>query len=357
MRKIITIPVLCLIWALLLSACGEKVSKEQLQNNSDQESKTVVEEIIEETKQFGEDGFSDKFTAEEICEVSVSEVNGTVYVLWDVCLNDIRSEEYYLSVAKDSKWITKDKFLFGPNDGRVFIAGEYLYWFHDEKFTNDGSLIQYKLNETGELKSKTRDYRKVRKPAPIVTSNGFGVIALNPKGNGYSIYLENDFKNPIFFKDPHSLVQEDNEFDRGKFYADLEKQQLFYAKSETVHWYINEWSGVTRIDMTSGEPLYNSEGKDKVTEHSGSFIFGSNNGHIYVMSYTERMSDSMTALSYYDQDLNFVSSGFKSTRTYTSNKTTEATNVTFTNDEIHLWNMIDFKRKPSLQLVKVLRID
>jgi hypothetical protein len=308
-------------------------------------------QIIGEENQYGDDGFTDQ---DEILGLAVSEEDGYVFVSWrdrDKWLPKL----YYLSVAKDGKWLYNDKIIFEENDNTSsydwMATGTSIYLFYDgadEK--KKPYLRQIRFNETGEIVFNKILFQNDSQlqGSLITTPDQKGALIYDNRS--YHIFLEDNPDQPITFKDPLELIKWDRLPYRGNYYADLKHNQLYFS-----HRYNSDyWEGVQRMDMSTGEPLYNEEGKDKKTEKEGTYMFGSGNNKFYVMSANRDYGgENKVDLGYYDAELNVLSNEFS----LPFKLEYESQFLTYTDKEIHFWTLVEFKRKLSLRLVKVLRID
>jgi hypothetical protein len=374
---------LIILVALLLPACtvskktetetGTKEDSVKSEENTVKGEENVQSEsasnqltVLEHTQQFGDDSFTDIGTVKDIGYLSVYEEGSTVYVCW------MLGDKLYLSVAEDGNWLFKDKELFEDSSEKrtSLINGKSIYFvnynYKEERvigytkanYNKNGSLSDERLIHTLDLKSS------FPKTAPIMSTKGAGIIikdsyerqsalVANPDDMIHTIILENDPNNPISFEDKYGLLQRSpGDFHNSNFFADFENNQLYFSVA-SGGLYLN----VHKLDLLTEDPLYDHEGKDKTSKGTGIILIADDETGVYIGSASYRHYKGFT-IAKYDQNLDRVSEEVwvDLTTNQQDYLVEQGIKSTITDDEIHIWNLIEFKRKPSLELFKISKI-
>jgi hypothetical protein len=356
----------------------------------------IVEEdtikVMETVSQYGGASFDPDGTTKtsdplkhNVQNMDITENGDEVSVLWST--QDFKSSPYtyefnlYMSVARNGSWV-----FTGKHIAKLVVAGRSMTERYSEfiegtpaffdarpenmnvsdirVFSNNKVYIDYaskadatqrklvtqeiSLNTKGEVTSNKLIFAKDFKSGewlppyyylPINTSHGKGLFVFEDNEN-MQIYLPESGKS-FAFKDSHKVIS--TFFDVRQAYADLTNSRFFFAVGG-----ITNIDGVKQINMKTGEPLYTSNGKDKITPESigGNCMEQADSGGFYSCS-----KELYSSIKVQQFNLNL---GINTPEVDTG--LTRVSGVTSTANELHLWEVVDFKRQQSLKLVKLNKL-
>lgn len=358
---------------------------------------SIIEEdtirVTETIPQFGGASFDPDGTTKtddplkhNVQNMDITENGNEVTVLWST--QDFKSSPYsyeynlYMSVARNGSWV-----FTGKHIAKLVVAGRSMTERYSEfkegtpaffdvrpenmnvsdirVFSNNKVYIDYasksdaaqrqlvtqeiSLNTKGEVTGNKLILSKEFKKGewlppyyylPINTSHGKGLFVYEDSSN-MRIYLP-DSGRTFAFKDSQKVIP--TFFTVRQAYADLTNFRFFFAVGGDT--YID---GVKQINMKTGEPLYTSNGKDKISPEStgGTCMEQADKGGFYSCS---KKAFSPIQIQQFNWNLGAdtpaVDTGL-----------TKISGVTSTANELHLWDVVDFKRQQSLKLVKLNKLD
>ncbi|MCS7460368.1 copper amine oxidase N-terminal domain-containing protein [Paenibacillus doosanensis] len=358
----------------------------------------IVEEdtikVTETIPQFGGASFDPDGTTitsdplkHNVQNMDITENGDEVTVLWSTqdYHSSTNSFEYnlYMSVAKSGNWVftgkhiaklevayrsTIDRFSEFKEGTPAFfdVRPENMNVSSIRVFSNNKVYIDYaskpdaaqrqlvtqeiSLNTNGEVTSNKLIFSKDFKPGewlppyyykPINTSHGKGLFVFEDNEN-MQIYLPESGK--IYaFKDSHKVIS--TFFNVQQAYADLTHSKFFFAQGSGT--FSSGFDGVKQLNMKTGEPLYTENGKDKTTpEATGYCMEQAHDGGFYSCN-----KDIYSSVTIQQFNLNL---GINTPEVDTG--LTRVSGVTSTANELHLWEVVDFKRQQSLKLVKLNKL-
>lgn len=350
--------------------------------------------VLETVPQFGGASFDPDGTTKtgdplkhNVQNMDITENGDEVTVLWST--QDFKSSPYtyefnlYMSVAKNGSWV-----FTGKHIAKLVVAGRSMTERYSEfqegtpaffdvrpenmnvadirVFSNNKVYIDYaskpnaaqrqlvtqeiSLNTKGEVTSNKLIFAKDFKTGewvppyyykPINTSHGKGLFVYEDNEN-MQIYLPESGKS-YAFKDSHKVIS--TFFNVQQAYADLTHFKFFFAQGSGT--FSSGFDGVKQLNMKTGEPLYTENGKDKITpEATGYCMEQSDSGGFY--SCNKDIYSSVTI-----QQFNLIL-GINTPEVETG--LMKVSGVTSTANELHLWDVVDFKRQQSLKLVKLNKL-
>jgi hypothetical protein len=194
-------------------------------------------------------------------QLSVAEEEQMVYVLWEGL------EHYMVSVAKDGKWIVRDRQVYPESYGVVSGKHVYLGGFGEKvRFLSVGT------DGNGSPLQEVHSGQYMRL-LPIRSSAGEGALIVLSETKSI-LHIPGAAVKTIPINDTFGLLYEatsiepNDGYGPGSFYADLESGQLYYS-SRIGHF---RWSEIRGIDLEEGAPLHDNNGRSVLIAEHGSFI-------------------------------------------------------------------------------------
>jgi uncharacterized protein YecT (DUF1311 family) len=248
----------------------------------------------------------------------------------------------YLSVAQDGEWIKKDVSLFGSGDlflKNLYITDDYLYVI-SEDLLKPAEGKKYKYDENGLSQGETFNKRITE---VVRTNHGDGLILETDQKKQYEFMPSHQPESLVKFEDKHGLMDLETHVD-GHYFVDVENKKIYYGEQ---HLY--------QFDMAISEPLYDVNGQDK------SVLFD-DYADCYLNSYGTSQIAAVCAMGY-DHELTVKISTFDKNLDHFKeeldifslmiDRKSDYIEPTFTDTEIHLWDIDQFERKHVLKLARI----
>lgn len=320
-----------------------------LYSNKPGKPETVA--IYHNTPKYGEASFTN---IKEPNIKSIVEKNDTVYVLFNN--NDQSDKNLYMSIGKPDNWISTDKIIKNSSDplGTNYkIFGKGIYYVNK----NNGVLYLKKVNDNGTVQTNklmspdkgTRlDYFELRS-----TDGDVGTLICQEKGTQIKSYLYFPSNGNITLINDQSklissyiqVVGSDNI--TNFLYDPLENALYFHSSQDP--------NGIQKINIKTGKPLYNEEGKVKITksdddETASSYIIGDQQKHQFLFQAITEKNGRMTKVYIYDDQLYpLYSSDYLNFDTLTKNY------ITTNKNEIHFWQVVTKdNKKPTIRRLDII---
>lgn len=321
------------------------------ENRKSTDVKSPKELKIEHIKQFGGEAFTD-MKIDDLSNVKVDQQGDIVQVTWSV------DDNFYQSVAEKGEWVAKDQLIFkGDWDHEYIKFGLSIIDVYEEGEGSSKKMIIDQHHIWDEEAPINTIYEGGRNYYPLFftsinTSRGEALLILESQDKDdpkrHQIILENDPDNPIHFIDEFKVFSVN---DASNLYADLKENVLYFSNGRSLGQYT--WQNVKQFNISSGEPKYDNSGQDIIADIKGGFILGAEEG-VYIGSFTNPIGTGNNGNSYkvgvYDEKFNEL---IKSTYLpFTKSKNDIGSfNANKVGNEVHLWNLVEFQRRTSLELI------
>lgn len=322
-----------------LEVSKPEVEKEKSNSSNKSEEKEKSDgklfTVIADTKPYGNDTYDPKgilltYTEEAQPKkpdsemFGVYEVDGRVEVYW---IDDINND-IYRSVAENNKWIeagVKIGDIDTPNDVMPLFVGRTVF----NKVTEMGKhkITGLTFDENGKLVNESVIDDTSDNYGEGFTSNGEKAAII-----GNKLYSANNIDNPVQLNDKYSLIRGSN-----PFYYDAEKKNLTFGGGDLYEY--------KHMNIETGEPLYDSNGKDATlgglkSDMEDSLLIGGFDSNILLYSvgnYLHLFDDKFQEIISIRADTDDA-------------KELNSTDISVTEDEIHIWTSEEFQRQQVLRL-------
>jgi hypothetical protein len=331
---------------------GEATGKE-VQWHGDTHTITISgPEFINLVKQYGNESYQ---TSENTYEYNIKktikfEKDGYFYILWSEDDSSDGQRSFKTSVGKDGKWIIKEKTIFQiPTYDDNMRSLRTLFLDNNIFYSDSIGLKRITFDVAGEI--TFNDYvnkEPIEYPYlhPVQSADQKGFIY--GKDDSLNLYLINDLEKPIPVKDIHKQAL--------NFATTLNDIPIILDKTHT---YISYYAGgffsfsLKQLNIQTGDLVYDDDGQDKYfsllptgTSTTGmKYVF--NKGIYYVFYQTQMSSKSPVDLVMVDENFKLLGS-YKNIGVISDNL--GKIDVTFKGNEMHIWDVVDFQRKTSIQL-------
>lgn len=309
-------------------------------------------EILTVNEQLG----NDSFTETDHPIIKIIEKDDTVFVFH----GHSGYTAFYLSVAKDNKWIFKDKLIhdgeevsmYSEDIQQTLIEQEMQYGGNTYRYYTQGSVIEHKINdhinksiviestfdETGITGSKiiSQEYFEA---FSIVNTLGGEQLFMTELADGdlthVNIYEDTNLNNSIYSYDV-----------KFKDYWKLRSNYTFLDRDRNFL-YTGDDSVTIKIDVTTGEPNWDAQGHliEYDIPYDNSYFIGDDFGLIVT---SEPDYDHKIYISRYDYDLNMMNESLFIDNGATGSHDFEG--GAKTNEELHVWREVEYKDQRSIQM-------
>ncbi|CAG7651350.1 hypothetical protein ACFQI7_27415 [Paenibacillus allorhizosphaerae] len=338
MRK----PLIFLAIAISLAACSPKQTQQTAEqtknNNTNVTGQKAVNEaptqastqpaapfVLKETiRQVGVEGFTDLSLSNATTNVHLYEKNGVIYTLFSA------SDKFYVSAAKDNKWIYKDKVL---DDGsakreRNPIPGGFFYF--------DKNVLNIKqIDQDQSIKEISLGSPNLGQPwglgikDDLLTSEGYAFVVRDEKV--FKLYLLKDMSNPI-------TIPNLNKMNASEFrFVNFANNTIITMSNDKFNLF----------DLKTGEPQYDQAGQPIRYPFLKGDIIGMSEKGQWV--YIEREDDKVK--------LGYLNDQFKPTNLTTIDNIPPSISLyelyKITKNELTIHGSYEFKGKPSAYTVKI----
>jgi hypothetical protein len=330
------------------------------------ESNSILSDA-EVIKQYGDSSYDPMgITREEgnpTDSFGVAESENKVFVTWVILNKNIGSASLYTSIAENGKWIITDKLVSSWNlssedkKDKTYaysvVSGKHIYVGYTTPKKQQFILEKITLNGNGDIASNkmilSNDMRtndEMPYLMAVETSHGSGFFyeefrtgheKFDLKKERTFVILVADTNEIIRFHPSERSISSINSFSLIPDYVDIENQKFYYN-----YYYQKE---IYAYDYKVDEPVYDENGIAKfISNKAFPMIFPAHDGNFYVLSGHNDSKDLMLYNNRLEPISNYIT---------ISNIFFE---LTTTNDEIHLWEKVDFKQKPALRLTKISKV-
>ncbi|MFD2614622.1 hypothetical protein [Paenibacillus gansuensis] len=344
-------------------------------NSADVITKMPVNFTPSKIKQFGNAGFSSFSDPRDLSGISIYENNGYVYVIW------VANGNVYLSLAKEGKWVYRDKVVTTVKDQKplpeaedydykAVISGNYVYLTFDfradkaknwaplssDNYFNPVASItrQLTLGPSGLVGAKTFRGFVAESTAPnsgytavpVDTSKGPGVIFMTN-------FIDSPTRNLYVPAVGKTLKVNVSYIDNNIEYIDIDKNKALHN---------DNFRGTGQFNIKSGDPLFNTDGKDKLAPNVyGDFILNAGNSKMFFNEFKFLNDDKYIRVTIGKFDSNLINNSKKNVQFMIPNnlfygygdRTNSTVYVTQGSKEIHVWQLNWFNRKASLEMYVV----
>lgn len=297
--------------------------------------------------QYGEDSYDPDNYSETLGHNRpvIHEEDGYLYVLWsrDVSIPGNTTYTHFLvSIAKDGKWIVRNH-SFKIQDRKDIH--ETLFFGRSLYVRDNMGLRKVTVKENGfpsyddyiVHEPKIRGYNDRETILPVYAGDSTGVLFGTP--NRMHLYLDNAAKrDPIAVKDLHGLL-----------FDGMAKSRHYVYNADKGLLYLYEGNTIRQLVVSSGDLIFNKDGKDKVVQvGKSSKVYLMYDKGTMVVFYRES-SDRMLKMVTVDANLNVSDE----TRTNFLAKALPSYTLTQSSDEYHFWLPGNFERRPSVSLIRL----
>ncbi|RCX18648.1 hypothetical protein DFP94_106182 [Fontibacillus phaseoli] len=315
-----------------------------------------------------------------VSDVKLSESNGYVYFSW---IKDRQTKpKYYVSIAKDGKWIVRNKKVFETSGEAPLInnaewklnemvnLGNVIYLTYIDKKNLKYYIHQVSLDSKGDMAvNKTiftlpvtniKNNLKAGQIRPLQTSEGPGILFHRDyeevklheyKETTYTIFLTSTRAKAVSFTDAtfalfHRIPRaesEESSRENPVAYWDAQNNMLYHVDQDVGSGFVRKFNTSTAkaVSTAKGQPISLVTKATVLLDHQYLFAFNSDSGRHWVEQFDNQTMKTKAVTDYFKLE---------------NNSFNDRVFVTTTAKEIHLWELAtrgDAPFKPGLKLITV----